>query len=316
MVYIGQPTQNGGINAARRALIDLAFLKTFVAVVDHGSMAAASRALDLSPSAVAQQLRALEQSLGVRLIVRVGRTARMTDEGSRILDRSRQLLRDSADLRSIAHDGSVGGELRIGSCSTALIGLLPSILAGLTTKYPEIIVHIESDNSVDLYGEIETGNLDAAFVLEAPYLLPKTCDWLLLREEPLIVIAPRPLGTRDPHDLLRNEPFIRYDRNRWGGRGADEYLRDVGIQPKERIEVDLLQSIAVMVDRGLGVSLVPDWAPPWPDHLKLARINLPEVRIGRRVGIVWSRSSVRTRLVDALLDECRYSVVSGSSFGG
>ena len=278
-----------------------------MAVVDNGSMAAAARALDLSPSAVAQQLRAVERSLGVPLLVRVGRTVRMTDQGARILERARALLRDSADLRSVAHDEAVHGELRVGSCSTALIGILPEILARLSTKFPNLVIHIESDNSVDLYAEIEAGNLDAAFVLEAPYLLPKTCDWMVLREEPLIVIAPHAFAARDAHELLRDEPFIRYDRTRWGGRGADEYLREVGIQPKERIEVDLLQAIAVMVDMGLGVSLVPDWAPPWPAQLTLARIALPETRIGRRVGVVWSRGSVRTRLLGALLDECRVS---------
>ena len=72
---------------------------------------------------------------------------------------------------------------------------------------------------------MEAGNLDAAFVLEAPYPLPKTCDWLLLREEPLIVLAPAHLAHRDPHDLLANEPLIRFDRNQWGGRHAEEYLR-------------------------------------------------------------------------------------------
>jgi DNA-binding transcriptional LysR family regulator len=186
----------------------------------------------------------------------------------------------------------------------------------MSAKYPDVVIHIESDNSVGLYAQIEAGNLDAAFVLEAPYPLPKTCDWLQLREEPLIVLAPRSLGPRAPHDLLRNEPFIRYDRNKWGGRDADEYLKDMAIVPKERIEVDLLQSIAVMVDMNLGVSLVPDWAAPWPENLKIARINLPEVRIGRRVGIVCSRSTVRARLVSLLLEECRQYVGAGAGSKG
>ena len=102
-------------------------------------------------------------------------------------------------------------------------------------------------------------------MLQAPYPLPKTCDWQLLREEPLIVLAPASMAHRDPHDLLANEPLIRYDRNQWGGRQADEYLRKVGIVPRERFELNALNAIAVMVDRGLGVSLVPDWARPWPE---------------------------------------------------
>lgn len=130
------------------------------------------------------------------------------------------------------------------------------------------------------------------------------------REEPLIVLAHQSLASRAAHDLLRTEPFIRYSRAHWGGSGADEYLKEFGINPNERIEVDLLQSIAVMVSRGMGVSLIPDWAPPWPEGLQVARLALPQVRIGGRLGIVWSRSSVRGRLINVLLDESRAMVTA------
>nr|WP_277600421.1 LysR family transcriptional regulator [Sphingomonas koreensis] len=278
-------------------------MRTFVAVVEHGSMAAASRALTLSPSAVAQQLHALERELGAPLIVRVGRTVRMTEQGDRILAQARQLLRDAADLRSLARDGDLSGELRLGACTTPLIGMLPEILARVSAKFPQINVHIRSSHSAQLYAEVEAGNLDAAFVLEAPHPLPKTCEWRVLREEPLVVLAPPALADRDPHALLREEPLIRYDRNQWGGRRADEYLRASGIVPRERFELNALNAIAVMVDRGLGVSLVPDWMPPWPEGLNLRRLPLPGAPVGRRIGIVWSRATVRLRLVDILLDE-------------
>lgn len=170
--------------------IDINFLKTFVAVVDHGSMAAAARTLNISPSAIAQQLHALERELGAPLIVRVGRTVRMTEPGGRILNQARQLLRDADDLRRIANGDELSGELRLGACTTALVGMLPEILARVSGKCPQVNVHIQSGNSSQLYAEVEAGNLDAAFVLEAPYLLPKTCDWTMLREELLILLAP------------------------------------------------------------------------------------------------------------------------------
>ena len=146
---------------------------------------------------------------------------------------------------------------------------------------------------------------ESAMVLQAPFSLPKTCDWQLLREEPLVMIAPARLAGRDPHELLRTEPLIRYDRNQWGGRVADDYLRRAGIVPRERFELNGLNAIAVMVDRGLGVSLVPDWAKPWPEGLDLVRIPLPLPSEPRRIGMVWSRSTVRIRLVTVLLQESR-----------
>lgn len=281
------------------------FLNTFVTVVDQGSMAAAARMLNVTPAAVAQQIRTLERELGATLIARVGRTVSVTEQGSRILERSRELLRSVSDLRSVANDSAVSGELRLGACPTALAGMLPDVLARMVDAFPQINVFIKPGYSVDLYRAVEAGDLDAAVVLQAPFPLPKTCEWLLLREEPLIVLAPRSMAGRDPHELLATQPLIRYDRNQWGGRQADDYLRANGIVPRERFELNALNAIAVMVDRGLGVSLVPDWAQPWPEGLQLARIPLPNPAVPRRIGIVWSRSSVRVRLVTVLLQESK-----------
>lgn len=276
-------------------------------------MAAAARSLGISPSGIAQQLRALERDIGAPLIVRVGRTMKMTEQGGRILAHARQLLRDAADLRSLAHDGELQGELRLGACTTPLIGMLPEVLARVSQKFPQMTVHIQSSSSSQLYREVEAGNLDAAFVLEAPYRLPKTCDWLVLREEPLILLAPRALAKENPHKLLRSQPFIRYDRKQWGGRSAEQYLRSTGIVPKERFELNALNAIAVMINRGLGVSLVPDWAPPWPAGLEIARITLPKPIIARRLGIVCSLSTIRRRLVGVLREESEKAFIRDRS---
>ncbi|MEL1262895.1 LysR family transcriptional regulator [Pseudoxanthomonas putridarboris] len=285
--------------------MDTQFLNTFVVVADRGSMAAAARVLNITPAAVAQQIRTLERELGAPLIARAGRTVSVTEEGARILQRARDLLRDVADMRSVANDSAVSGELRLGACPTALAGMLPDILARMVDKFPQINVFIRPGYSAELYRAVESGELDAALVLQAPYSLPKTCDWQLLREEPLVLLAPARMAGRDPHELLREEPLIRYDRNQWGGRLAEEYLRRAGIEPRERFELNGLNAIAVMVDRGLGVSLVPDWAKPWPEGLHLARIPLPQACEPRRIGMVWSRSTVRIRLVTVLLQESR-----------
>jgi DNA-binding transcriptional LysR family regulator len=287
--------------------MDTQFLRTFVSVVDNGSMAAAARLLNITPAAVAQQIRTLERQIGTPLIARAGRTVSVTEAGARILQRARELLRAADDLRSAAIDGDddSAGELRLGAGTTALTGVLPDILARVVAKFPRISVFIKPGYSADLYRAVEEGELDAAVVLEAPFVLHKTCGWELLREEPLVVLAPQSMAGRDPHELLATQPLIRYDRNQWGGRQADEYLRKFNIVPRERFELNALNAIAVMVDRGLGVSLVPDWARPWPEGLHLTRIALPHATEPRRIGIVWSRASIRIRLVMAFIAEAQ-----------
>jgi DNA-binding transcriptional LysR family regulator len=267
-------------------------------------MAAAARLLNITPAAVAQQIRTLEREIGATLIARAGRTVNVTEAGSRILQRARDLLRDVADLSTAANDDdATAGELRLGAGTNALTGMLPDILTRMVERFPLIQVFIKPGYSPDLHRSVESGELDAAIVLQAPFALPKTCNWELLREEPLVLLAPLSMAGRDPHELLASEPLIRYDRQQWGGRLADQYLRMAGITPRERFELNALNAIAVMVDRGLGVSLVPDWARPWPEGLQLVRIPLPRPFEPRRIGIVWSRSTIRIRLVKAFLQE-------------
>jgi len=285
--------------------VDTRFLKTFIAVVDCGSMAAAARHLNITPAGVAQQIRSLERQIDAPLIRRSGRTVTVTEAGARILERTRSVIQNVAELRSIAIDNTVGGELRLGACNTALTGILPNILSRIVNRFPQISVTIQPGLSIDLHRFVENGELDAAFVLQAPFTLYKNCCWQLLREEPLIVLAPMSMADRDPHELLTSQPFIRYDRNLWGGNLAEQYLHQASIVPQERCEIAALNAIAVMVDRGLGVSLVPDWAKPWPEDLDLARITLPIAFEPRRIGVVWSRSSTRSRLLEAFIQDAK-----------
>lgn len=285
--------------------MDTKFLNTFLAVVDSGSMAAAARKLNITPAAVAQQIRTLERQIEAPLIRRAGRTVSVTEAGARILEQSRDLLRNVADLHAVAIDESIGGELRLGAGGTSLTGIVPDILARTTKRFPKISIFIQTGLSIDLHRAVEKGELDAAFVLEAPFTLHKTCCWQLLREEPLIVLVPESMADCDPHELLATQPLIRYDRHWWGGHLVDEYLHKAGITPNERFELNSLHAIAVMVDRGLGVSLVPKWARPWPEGLKLAELSPPLEFAPRRLGVVWNRSSIRIRLLDAFLEEVR-----------
>jgi DNA-binding transcriptional LysR family regulator len=282
--------------------MDTRFLDSFVTVVDSGSIAEAARRLKLTPAAVAQRIRALESDIGAHLLVRSGRTVRPTEAGTAILVRSRKFLGEVRDLKSIAAADRPAGELRIGAFQTALTGLLPGILRSMAQKYPDIMVHVTPGTSVDLYPRVLSDDLDAAIIARPPFAFPKACDWRPLREERLIVLASASIPARDPNLLLASEPFIRLDRRSWAGQLADGYLRRVGIRPRERFEIDSFPAIATMVDQGLGVTLVHDWPPPWPEGLSLHKLPIPDPDFARHVDLIWLRGSLRLRLVRAFLE--------------
>jgi DNA-binding transcriptional LysR family regulator len=282
--------------------MDTRFLESFVAVVEQGSLAEAARRLNLTPAAVAQRIRALESEIGARLLFRSGRTVRPTQSGAAILVHARDFLGHIRDLKSIAANDTPSGELRLGAVPTAKNGLLPDILSEMAKKYPQIEIHIVGGLAAQLYPRVLSGELDAALIMKPPFPIPKTCDWCVLRTEPLIVLTPASAMIRDPHVALTTEPFIRLAPAGWGGRLIEGYLRHARIRPKERFVLDGPEAIAVMVDRGLGVSLVYDWSPPWPEGLSLRKLPVPSDRFTRHIGLLWTRASLRAGLVQAFLE--------------
>src|SRR5262245_12177897 len=288
--------------------MDTRFLESLVAVVDCGSMAEAARRLNLTSAGVAQRIRALESEIGARLLFRSGRAVRPTEAAATILDRARRVLGEVHDLKSIAASGVLSGELRLGAIQTALPGLLADILCRFATVYPQIEIRIFRGNSAEMYRKLLNGDVDAAITSHPPFAIPKTCEWHVLRVEPFVVLTPASLRSRDAHAVLAHEPFIRLDRKVFAGRLIDDYLRKAGIRPNDHYELDGLELIAVMVDRGLGVTLLPDWAPPWPEGLSLRKLALPDRSFVRRTGLLWNRASLRARLVRAFLEQAQFAL--------
>ncbi|MDP9896070.1 DNA-binding transcriptional LysR family regulator [Variovorax boronicumulans] len=282
--------------------METAYLQSFLLVVESGSMSEAARRLDLTPAAVAQQIRTLERELNAPLLARAGRTVQPTEAGHLLVQRARNLLREVGDIKTLLNSDAAGGELLIGTINTAIHSLLPDILARFVKTHPGVKVFLQSGTTATLHKAVQQGELDAAVCLYPPYVLAKTFDWSLLREEPLVLLAPSRLAKRDPHELLRTSPFIRYDRALGGGKQADRYLRAAGIVPQERFELSSLLAIAMMVDRGLGVSLVPDIASPLLDGQRIVKIPLPLPSEPRRFGVLWLRASPRQRLIRGFVD--------------
>jgi len=238
--------------------MDTRFLESFVLAVDHGSIAEAARRLDLTAAAVAKRIHALESEIGSVLVMRSGRTIRPTEAGAAILDRARRFLVDARDFQITSQQRRPSGQLRLGAISSALSGLLPDILALMKENYPQIDVNITGGYSGELYRKVLDGDdLDAAVITEPPFAILKSCAWRVLREEPLIVLTRAPARSRKSHVILASEPFIRLDRNVWGGRLVDDYLRKVGIRPRELFEINEVVAIAAMVDRGWGCHSCP-----------------------------------------------------------
>ena len=281
--------------------MDIRFLESFVVVVECGSVAQAARRLNLTPAALAQRMQVLSDQLGHPLVSRVGRTVRPTAAGISILPQVKALIEQARGLRLAVNADDPAGQIRVGATASAMTGLIPDILARMRTAFPKVDFYMRPGSSADLYQALLARDLDAALLIHPQFELSKSLGWQTLREEKLLLVAPHGTDLSDPHDTIMHHPFIRYDRDQWGGQIVDKYLVENDLRVDEWLELDALDAIVTLVARGMGVAIIPDWAPPWPAGLQLARIILESGAI-RRTGVMWNLSSGSNAAVKAFVD--------------
>src|SRR6218665_1087525 len=207
------------------------YLRSFLLVVESGSMSEAARRLGLTPAAVAHQMRALERELRAPLLARSGRTAQPTEAGHKLVGRARALLREWGDIQAWVGKEQTAGQLVPGTINTALHSRLPDILARCVRARPGVRVVLRSATTAALYQAVQKSELDAAVCLSPPFTLTKTFGWALLRQEPLVLLAPHRLAGPDPHELLRTHPLLRYARSLGGGQPDNPHLPAAGTTP-------------------------------------------------------------------------------------
>ncbi|MGE7414767.1 LysR family transcriptional regulator [Methylobacterium tarhaniae] len=136
-------------------------LRFFLAIAEAPSLAAASRALDVSPSAVTQRLRALEERLGVHLVDRAGRHLALTDEGELIAERGRPILDSLAELDEAlaARRGQVVGHLRIVAPLGFGRAYVAPVAASFQAAHPEVAIDLMLS---DRLGGVPEGTFDLA----------------------------------------------------------------------------------------------------------------------------------------------------------
>ncbi|MGC5704149.1 LysR family transcriptional regulator [Pseudomonas sp. NFXW11] len=239
--------------------MDTRYLRSLITVVECGSIAHAARLEGLTAAAVSQRILALERQLGFELLSRVGHAAKPSEACLGLLPRAKRIVREVALLAGDADVEGLTGQFRIGAVSTVLTGLLPSALRALTELAPGLKPVIVPGTSRSLYQALLSGELDAAILVVPPFELPKALHMESLRKEPLIFLS-KEKSSGSILSQLQTHPYIRYDPNSWGGRHAESYLADNGLMPTPLVDLDALETIAMLVAEGLGVSLVPYWS--------------------------------------------------------
>jgi DNA-binding transcriptional LysR family regulator len=234
-------------------------LLSFLTVAQTGSVGATARQRHRTSSAISQQIRRLEQHLGVKLLERAGRGVRLTPAGEAALPAIGQLWTEAEQL--FGHLATLSGQpvttVRVAVSDYLGKALLVPVLAELLDARVPVRFEIVTTHSRDAMtrvarGDIEFGVVSAPSVgtgLEARHLFDQGFAW----------VAPRRARSRREPLVARlaREPLLRLGAESQGRRLLDEFLERRRLQPVSTIDVTSVSLMLAYVTGGIGIGLVP-----------------------------------------------------------
>ena len=241
-----------------------------------GTIAAVAQAQFCTPSAVSQQLSALEREAGVQLIRRSGRGVELTAAGADLADRTGPVLSllEQAAAALAASRAELVGELRIGAFQTAVRTLLPPALVALGAEHPRLELRVTEIDPAQAPDALRAGALDIALVHEYDYV-PAEPD-AALRTEPLLEetiflataflaaarqrVAEPLAGGLEPILAARDLPWIVASPGTLCHLMAVRLCQTAGFTPRIRHYADDFAAVLTLVAAGQGVALVPELA--------------------------------------------------------
>lgn len=169
--------------------LDLALIRTFVAVADHRSMTIAANLLFMTQGAVSQQVKRLEESLGCALLIRKPKQLELTAQGELFLPKARRLLQFNDEIWADTVGSAVRGHLRIGAPPDLITSLAPALKA-FSESHPSVELSMKCSPSPVLHEDIKEGRLDIALI----EYLASSPQGEVIRIEPLVWVGS---GTSD-----------------------------------------------------------------------------------------------------------------------
>jgi len=276
--------------------MDTRQLKTLIAIADQGTFAKAARIVNLTPSAVSQQMQALERELDVALFDRSRRPPTLNAKGLEFLQTAHSILQIVDDSAASISGRSVTGTLNIGSIRTSTIEILPRAIVSLLKAYPQLTIKLQVGFSEALMNDVVSGRLDFAVVAENVGM-PPILKWAPFLREPLVVIAPPGTPETEASEMILAHPFVRYRTAVPLASQIDTEMSRLGLIPRTVAEVDTIPATIECVKVGMGVAVVPHVATLAAGARDLPRSPFGRPTVFRQLGIVQRIGSPRARLI-------------------
>ena len=274
------------------ALIDADQLRTFIAIVETGSFTKAAEVVNKTQSAVSMQMKRLEERIDRPIFARDGRASKLTEDGERLLDYARRIVKLNIETIAAFSDAELSGRVRLGVPDDYADRYLPEIMARFSRAYPGVELTVICEPSVDLLERIDSNDLDLAIITNCEN---KRASETFRRERLLWVTSSRhPTHTEERVPLALGRPTCTWRRM------AIEKMESIGRLYRILYTSSSAGAVAAAVLSGLAVSVLPESGLRPGMRVLTAAEGFPELP-SCRIGLV-RNAHERAQLADALAE--------------
>jgi DNA-binding transcriptional LysR family regulator len=242
--------------------VEIRQLNYFIAVAEECHFGRAAKRLHMAQPPLSQQIRQLEEQLGVRLFNRTTRKVDLTAAGQVLLERGCRIVNELEKLTADVHQVGRGaiGVLRVGFAGSSTYGVVPPISRRAKQIMPKLLLSLHGEMlTLSMEEGLREGTIDAAF-LRPPVASPEI-DHRIVAREPLVVALPsfsllaeeRPVAVSE----LQDQDFIAYPPESVLHRTTAELCREAGFQPRITQVAGETSTMLSLVAAGGGVAIVP-----------------------------------------------------------
>jgi DNA-binding transcriptional LysR family regulator len=290
-------------------MLDTHRLRVLREFAERGTITATAAALGYTPSAVSQQLAALEREAGAILLDRTARAAELTDAGRRLVDHAERILAlieaAEADLSAA---GRPTGRVTVTAFPTAAVAFGPALVRRVRAN-PGMSLLLRETQREEGLRLVRTAEADVALVADWTGRLASSDTGALrffrLVRDQVVLVVPRGHPAADPDkpvdlDQLRDEPWLAAPKGEPSRQAVDRLLAGTGGMPPAPWEFEGLSTVLSLVARGIGIAALPRLTLSVGDHRRVAVRELPGDP-AREVYAVARASSVRRPSVAVIL---------------
>lgn len=264
-------------------MLDVRRLRLLREVHHRGTLHAAARALDYTPSAVSQQLQVLEREAGTPLLEKAGRGVRLTDAALALVARTERVVQEleaaQAELER-AHD-RVAGTVRVTSFQTAALHLVMPAIERLQREHPDVRVALSEEEVEQAVPMLQLGTVDVVLGDEyegVPVPRPPGLTRRTLVEEEVLLLLP----DHDPRRRIADLQDVAWATAKPGGAQRElvvKVCREAGFEPDLRHSTNDLLVLQALVRTG-AATLLPELVGP---AAGVTARRPQDARIGREV---------------------------------